>query len=156
MSTPSTSTGIDELAKAARAEATPANLNRLWQAVYRLDRWWLAPTGDPSDPRPMVGVVDDRTFLLAFTSDRHVREFVVARAGAGDRPDGASADGVAAMSVTPRDMTGMVATLAEQGVAGILFDQGVNGFVAPVAGLPEMWAMFTGRSGSDAAADTPG
>lgn len=128
---------VDELATAARTEPTPANFGRLWQAVYALEHWWLLPTGDPADPRPMVGVVEDRTFLLAFTSDRHVRDFA-ARQGAGD------GNGVPAMSVTPADMTRLAPTLVGQGVAGILFDQGVHSFVAPVAGLESMWARFGG------------
>lgn len=140
-------TEIDELAQAARTDATTSNVNRLWQAVYRLDQWWLLPTGDAVDPRPMVGVVEDRTFLLAFTSDQRVRDFAVARGleiGERDGPGEGPQDGVPAMSVTPRDMTGMAAALVEQNIAGILFDQGVNGFVAPIAGLQEMWVLFSG------------
>jgi hypothetical protein len=129
-------TDVDGLAAAARAEATPANLARLWQAVFRLDNWWLVPTGDAADPRPMVGVVEDQQFLLAFTSDRQVRDFAARQ----DRPAGA--DGVAAMSVTPTDMTRLAPTLVQQGVTGILFDQGVYGFVAPVAGLESLMSQF--------------
>lgn len=133
--TPPTS-DINDLAAAVRAEPSAANLARLWRAVYALDTWWLLPTGDPADPRPMVGVVEERTFLLAFTSDSIVRDFAARRDGPG------VGNGVAAMSITPADLTRLAPTLAGQGVAGILFDQGVHGFVAPIAGLESMWSQF--------------
>jgi hypothetical protein len=137
MSSSSTNSAIDDLAAIARADASAANLVRLWQAVYRLEHWWLLPTGDTADPRPMVGVVEDHTFLLAFTSDRHLRDFA-ARQHASTHDEG----GVAALYVSPGDLTRMAPTLARRGVAGILFDQGVHGFIAPVNGLESMWTQF--------------
>jgi hypothetical protein len=136
MASSSTNSAVDELAEAARADGGAANLARLWQAVYGLEHWWLFPTGDAADPRPMVGVVEDRTFLLAFTSDRHLRDFATRR------DPSATEAGVAALSVSPADVTRLAPTLARQGVAGILFDQGVHGFVAPVNGLESMWTQF--------------
>ena len=129
---------VDALAEAVRAEPSPTNFGRLWQSVYALENWWLVPTGDAADPRPMVGVVEERTFLLAFTSDRHVRDFAARQDGPAD------GDGVAAMSITAADLTRLAPTLAGQGIAGILFDQGVHSFVAPIAGLESMWSQFGG------------
>jgi hypothetical protein len=108
--------------------------------VYGLDQWWLLPTGYAGDPRPMVGVVHDEQFLLAFTSERHVKDFAIARGGPIDK------SGIPAMSITPADMTGLAPTLAGQGVAGILFDQGVHNLVAPISGLEAMWTEFGGGS----------
>ena len=127
---------VDELATAVREDPSAPNILQLWQAVYGLEQWWLLPTGDAADPRPMVGVVEDNTFLLAFTSERHVTEFAGRQGG----PVGEG--GIPAMSITPKDMTGLATTLVGQGVAGILFDQGVHSFVAPITGLDEMWAQF--------------
>ncbi|WP_300009146.1 hypothetical protein [Pseudonocardia sp.] len=127
---------VDELAAQARADPTGPELARLWQAVYGLEHWWLLPTGDLTDPRPMLGVAGGQRYLLAFTSERHVATFASARDGADAAP------GTAAMTITPADLTGLADTLARSGVAGVLFDQGVHDLVAPIAGLPGMWARF--------------
>ncbi len=121
---------VDEIATSVRADPTGPNLVRLWQAVYGLEHWWLLPTGSVDNPRPMVGVVGEQRFLLAFTSTERVSGF------AGKRSD------TAAMAITPADLTGIAPTLAREGVAGILFDQGVHDLVAPIAGLQSMWAQF--------------
>ena len=121
---------VDELATTVRADPTGPNLVRLWQAVYGLERWWLLPTGSVDDPRPLVGVVGEQRFLLAFTSEEQVSRF-------------AGADGdTAAMAITPADLTGLADTLGRQGVAGVLFDQGAHDLVAPIAGMQSMWARF--------------
>jgi hypothetical protein len=130
---------IDQLATAVREGPGGPTLVQLWQAVYELDTWWLLPTGDAADPRPMVGVVEDQTFLLVFTSERHVKEFATHH-GTGDE------SGIPAMSITPADLTGLAPTLVAQDVAGILFNQGEHSFVAPTAGLGSMWSEF-GRPG---------
>lgn len=130
---------LDELATAVREGACGPAVLRLWHAVYGLERWWLLPTGAAADPRPMVGVVLDRTYLLAFTSEQHVTRFA---AGRGGPADGA---GTAAMSITPADLTALAPALMAQGLAGVVFNHGVHGVMAPVAGLEAMWAQF-GRS----------
>jgi hypothetical protein len=127
---------LDELAAAVRADPSGPDLVRLWQAVYGLANWWLLPTGTVADPRPLVGVVGEQRFLLAFTSEAHVASFSGAREG------GDTAAGTAAMAISPADLIGLADTLARGGIAGILFDQGVHDLVAPIAGLQSMWARF--------------
>lgn len=127
---------LDELAAAVRAGPSGPELVRLWQAVYGLENWWLLPTGTVADPRPLVGVVGEQRFLLAFTSQDHVSRFASIRDGADAAP------GTAAMSITPADLTGLADTLARSGIAGVLFNQGEHDLVAPIAGLQSMWARF--------------
>lgn len=127
---------VDELATAVRADPTGPDLARLWQAVYALEHWWLLPTGTVADPRPLVGVVGEQRYLLAFTSERHVEAFASGRDGAD------AACGTAAMTLTPSDLTGLADTLGRSGIAGVLFNQGVHDLVAPIAGLPSMWVRF--------------
>lgn len=127
---------VDTLAAAVRADPGGPELARLWQAVYGLPHWWLLPTGTVADPRPLVGVVGEQRFLLAFTSQDHVTTFAIARDGAD------AAAGTAAMSITPADLTGLADTLARGGIAGVLFNQGEYDLVAPIAGLQSMWARF--------------
>ena len=126
---------VDEIATSVRTNPSGPNLVRLWEAVYGLEHWWLLPTGTAEDPRPLMGVVGEQRFLLAFTGRHHVAAFA-ARAGAG------SAGATAAMTITPADLTGLAPTLAAGGVAGVLFDQGVHDLVAPITGLPSMWTRF--------------
>lgn len=125
-----TTPDVDAIAEQVRAEPTGPNLARLWQAVYGLPHWWLLPTGSVDDPRPMVGVVGEQRFLLAFTSTERVSGFV-----------GAPSD-TAAMVITPADLTDLAPALAREGVAGILFDRGTNDLVAPITGLQSMWGRF--------------
>jgi len=127
---------LDELAAAVRADPAGPALVHLWQAVYGLGNWWLLPTGTVADPRPLVGVVGEQRFLLAFTSETRVATFAGAREG------GDTAAGTAAMAISPADLTGLADTLARGGVAGVLFDQGVLDLVVPIAGLQSMWARF--------------
>lgn len=100
-----------------------------------------APTGGHADPRPMIGVVDERTFLLAFTSQQHVTRFA--------RTHGRSASegGTPSMSITPAAPTALTTALIGQGVAGIVFNEGVHGFLAPATALDAMWDQF-GRTAS--------
>jgi hypothetical protein len=137
MTSPPTELDIDQLATAVREGPDGVNIARLWRAVFRLENWWLLPTGDPADPRPMVGVVAERTFLLAFTSERHIKEFAENR----DGPVGEG--GIAAMSITPAALTGLAPALVRQDIAGVLFNQGTCSFVAPVSGLDALSAQFS-------------
>lgn len=127
---------VDALAAHVRAQPGGPATVALWRAVLGLEHWWLLPTGTPEDPRPMVGVVGDHRYLLAFTGHHHVATFAAARGG----PDPAT--GTPAMAVTPADLTGLTETLAGGGIAGVLFDQGVHDLVAPLAGLRSMWTRF--------------
>lgn len=127
---------VDEIAMTVRTDPSGPNLLRLWEAVYGLEHWWLLPTGTAEDPRPLVGVVGEQRFLLAFTGRHHVAAFAGARDGAG------SAGATAAMTITPADLTGLAPTLATGGIAGVLFDQGVHDLVAPITGLASMWTRF--------------
>ncbi|GAA3231238.1 hypothetical protein GCM10017691_24980 [Pseudonocardia petroleophila] len=127
---------VDELATSVRSDPSGPNLVRLWEAVYGLEHWWLVPTGTAEDPRPLVGVVGEQRFLLAFTGRHHVAAF------AGARPGADAAGATAAMTITPADLTGLAGTLAAGGIAGVLFDRGVHDLVAPIAGLQSMWTRF--------------
>lgn len=131
-----TSAPVDEIATSVRNDPSGPNLVRLWEAVFGLEHWWLLPTGTAEDPRPLVGVVGEQRFLLAFTDRHHVAAFAGARDGAG------AAGATAAMTITPADFTGLAPALAADGVAGVLFDQGVHDLVAPITGLPSLWTRF--------------
>jgi hypothetical protein len=127
---------VDEIAAAVRDDPSGPNLVRLWEAVYALEHWWLLPTGTAGDPRPLVGVVGEHRYLLAFTGRHHVATFAGARDGAG------AAGATAALTITPADLTGLATVLAAGGIAGVLFDRGVHDLVAPITGLPSMWTRF--------------
>ncbi|MBW0115618.1 hypothetical protein [Pseudonocardia abyssalis] len=83
-----------------------------------------------------MSVVGEQRFLLAFTGRHHVAAFAAARDGAG------TATATAVMTITPADLTGLAATPAAGGLAGVLFDQGVHDLVAPISGLQSMWTRF--------------
>ncbi|ODU05655.1 MAG: hypothetical protein ABS81_07005 [Pseudonocardia sp. SCN 72-86] len=154
MTSPASDLDIDQLAAAVREEPTPANFARLWRAVFTLERWYLIPTGSPDDPRPMLGLVEEQSYLLVFTSERHVKGFAVDQGGVRE------GRGVAVMTISPMALTNLAPNLIEQGVSGVLFDQGQSGFAAPVAGLQSLHDQFSDKPrsstphvGPEAAAD---
>lgn len=148
MTSPASDLDIDQLAATVRDEPTGANFVRLWRAVFGLESWLLLPTGDAADPRPMIGLVEDQSFLLAFTSELRLKEFAVSRTSG--PPDG---HGIAAMSITPSALTDLAPGLIQQGIAGVLFDQGSSSFVAPISGLRSLRDQFGSHPGADAAAE---
>jgi len=117
---------LDQLAHAARSGTMEAN-NALWSAVFQLSRWWCLPDGDP--PRPRVGVLDGRPFLLAFTSGERARQQAIAWGLAGPE------DSVNVIALTPQGVLSMVDSLRGNGVFGIAFDHGITGFFAPLENL---------------------
>ncbi|AEA27020.1 hypothetical protein Psed_4876 [Pseudonocardia dioxanivorans CB1190] len=129
MSSPASHHDIDRLAAAVRDQRTPAGFAALWRAIFALESWYLLPTGTPDDPRPMLGLVEERSYLLVFTSERHLRSF------ANDRSAVRANDGVAAMTISPASLADLVPGLVEQGITGVLFDQGHNDVAAPLAAL---------------------
>lgn len=120
------SVDFDQLAAAARSGTMESN-NALWSAVFALDRWWCLPDGDP--PRPRVGLIDGKPFLLAFTSGQRARQ--QAQAWGLAAPDGS----VNVIAMTPQGALGSIDSMRSAGIFGIVFDQGITGFFAPLDNL---------------------
>jgi hypothetical protein len=120
------SADFDQLAAAARSGTMEAN-NALWSAVFALDRWWALPDGDP--PRPRVGTIDGKPFLLAFTSGERARQ--QAQAWGLAAPDGS----VNVIALSPQSVLGTLDSMRAAGIFGVVFDQGISGFFAPLDNL---------------------
>lgn len=59
----------------ARRDPSDANIEALWRAVFLLRVWYLIPA-KPGEPEsfPLVTVVDDEPWLMAFTNFRRLRD----------------------------------------------------------------------------------
>ncbi|HVX42872.1 MAG TPA: hypothetical protein VHC49_03255 [Mycobacteriales bacterium] len=122
-----TSAEFDELAAAARSGSDEANA-QLWSAVFSLSRWWFLP--DEKSRGPRIGVVDGKPFLLAFTSSARARQQAMAW---GLAP--ADADRIDILAIPPESVLQMRDGLERDGVFGVVFDQGLAGFFAPLPNL---------------------
>lgn len=60
----------------ARQEPTTENLEALWKSVFMLKAWYFMPSSDQEGPSyPTVVKIEGKTWLLAFTNHRRIKEF---------------------------------------------------------------------------------
>ncbi|SDS01940.1 hypothetical protein [Microlunatus soli] len=128
---------LDQLAHAA--ETDPAAQPALWQAAFALERWWfvargVGPDGElGADVGPFIGVIEDKPFLMAFSSGQRARQFAVQAGVAGAEDD------AYVLATEPQDFLSAVPSYQQQGVFAITFDHGTTGFFAPLANLQPIW-----------------
>lgn len=130
--TDDTIAGIDAAAEALRA--TPdsfAAMDRLWRAVYGLSHWAFVARGTDEAPTPFVGELAAGPMVFAFTT-------------VGRAHDGALSAGLdeeAASRVLAVPLPGAIewlASFADSGVRGVVFDLPRFGYFAPLQNLVPM------------------
>jgi ribosomal protein L7/L12 len=116
--------------KTGRARGV-AHLNRLWAAAYQLPQWHilLEPTSTLAEPKPVVAEVDGKRWVYAFTSTARLQAWAK-KNGRGDAKGGALA-----LSMEALEAKVWLAGLAEAGVHGVRFNDGLRGWFSPVAQL---------------------
>ena len=75
---------IRDLVERARIDASDENIEALWRAVFLLRAWYLLPAKpEQPDSYPLVLMVEDQPWLLAFTNFRRLRDMEreIARGG---------------------------------------------------------------------------
>ncbi|HEY0605438.1 MAG TPA: hypothetical protein VGD58_21130 [Herpetosiphonaceae bacterium] len=131
---------FDALAAEGKRTQSQASMAQLWAAVYALPSWNFVARRSGESVLPFVGVVDEWPFLMAFTSRERADQFA-RRQGFVDAADQTT---ILALSVQ-----GVVQTAEDyraQGIFGILFNDGPNGFFAPLTNLVPMWQYFQDRA----------
>ena len=129
---------FDALVAKARETNDNTDINNMWEAVFGLEEWIFIAQGEGDETTPLVGMIEEKPMLMAFTDEARAKEFGVANNLQGE-------DGLVGMLGVPVDMAVKVGeTLAQHGVFGILFNQGENNFFAPLEQLPQMFDFFVG------------
>ncbi|RAL20457.1 hypothetical protein DL240_16770 [Lujinxingia litoralis] len=124
----------------ARREPTTENIEALWRAVFLLKGWYFLPSTRQEGPAtPMVTMLGEEAWLLAFTNVRRIKEF--SRQVGMAAPDGT----VQLLVLDPREsMERLVAV--EDRVEGVVFNIGSDEtFRAPVAAVK----AYAARMGLD-------
>ncbi|TXD42770.1 hypothetical protein FRC96_02475 [Lujinxingia vulgaris] len=124
----------------ARREPTTENIEALWRAVFLLKGWYFLPTERQDGPStPMVTLLGDQPWLVAFTNVRRIKEFSrqVGRAA----PDGS----VQLLVLDPRESMERIVAVQDQ-IMGVVFNIGSEEtFRAPVAAIK----AYAARMGLD-------
>jgi hypothetical protein len=135
---PGATPDIDRLAAECRSDGSRESMDRLWRAVYALKQWHFVPRGEmePNTIRAFVGEVDGKPYVFAFTDDRRAHAFAVRQ----KLQTSEGAFGI--LSMQTRAAVNYVHRLGEQGVFGILFNDGPSGFFAPIGNVLPMARYF--------------
>ncbi|MDT3330506.1 hypothetical protein [Microbacterium aquilitoris] len=129
---PETVAAID--AAAAVSMAAPDDRDaqeRLWRAVFALERWIFIARGADEQPSPFAATTEQGPAIFAFSTPERAAE---AATGFGIPPE--EVDRL--LAVPMPDAAGWVASYAEVGVESIVFDAPVTGAMAPLANLAAM------------------
>jgi hypothetical protein len=119
---------IDALATMAREAGADdqAAQSALWRAVFELEYWVFVPQGEPPNLQPVVGVIDDRPMVLAFTDATRARDAAILHGIVGIE------DSAELLAIPPDAFTDAAGQYEVLGVFGLLVNEGENGFYAPL------------------------
>lgn len=125
-------------AAAADSIAAPedaAAQQKLWRAVFSLDKWIFIARGTDTEPTPFAGMTESGPSIFAFsTAERAIR------AAAGFGIPAEEADRLLAVPLP--GASGWVASHAEVGVEAMVFDAGAIGAFTPLQNLAAMAVWF--------------
>lgn len=113
-------------------------MEQLWAAVYALPSWYTVAR--PDSTQSFVGVVDNQPFLMAFTDKQRADQFA-RRQGFID-----AAGSTTILALPVNGVVQMADQYRDQGIFGILFNDGPAGFFAPLTNLLPMWQFFQARN----------
>lgn len=68
-------TELDELARQARKDPSPAVLEPLWRGTMNLDRWYFPGVGRFPRMRPFSGYIDEEPYVMAFTTKARAERY---------------------------------------------------------------------------------
>ncbi|EZP26099.1 hypothetical protein [Microbacterium oleivorans] len=104
---------------------------RLWRAVFALNKWIFIARGTDDQPTPFAAATDQGPAIFAFSTPQRAQD---AAAGFGIPKE--EVDRLLAVPLP--DAAGWVASYAEAGVESMVFDVPVIGAMAPLANLAAM------------------
>ena len=125
----------DHIAR-AQSDPTDANIEALWRAVFQLQVWYFLPSDVDGPSTPMVLVIDDRPWLVAFTNFRRLRDFLREQDLLGGRAD------VPMLLLNPKESMQKIRENVEH-IEGVVFNPRTEErFRAPAGALDQFAAYF--------------
>lgn len=121
-------------AAAASSVAAPedrAAQERLWRAVFALERWIFIARGTDDQPTPFAATTEQGPVIFAFSTAQRAK---AAAASFGIPPEETGR----LLAVPLPGAAGWVASYAEAGVQALVFDAPVIGAMAPLSNLAAM------------------
>lgn len=141
---------IDALADAAYhrpagteggAEGAVDDKNALWAAVFKLKAWLvlMSPQATVKGPAPHVTEHDGQRWVMAFTDPDKLRAYAKEHDLAGEHGE------VRMLSLRVPLAMKWLASLQEQGIHGVRFNQGPHGWYAPLTRLEPIRTFLEGK-----------
>ncbi len=129
---PETVRAIDEAAAASIAAPEDVDAQeRLWRAVFSLERWVFIARGGDDEPTPFALSTDEGPVIFAFSTAERARS-----AGIGFGVPDHEASRLLAVPLP--SAAAWVASYAESGVEALVFDAPTIGAMAPLSNLAAM------------------
>lgn len=116
----------------ARETGDAQAMDSLWQATFDLPQWHFVARGEMPNLQPFIGDVEAQTYVLAFTDKERAVAF------ADKHQLRTKEDVVPLMSMPPEAACEYLPQFGQYGVFGVLFNEGPNGFFAPLENLEPM------------------
>ncbi|MBX3363910.1 MAG: hypothetical protein KF866_04015 [Phycisphaeraceae bacterium] len=131
---------FDGLVMAAQFGQNKMAEHDLWKAAFNCGAWYFVADQTGDDAAPVVGAMDGKPYLIAFTDEERAERFSADRA----RKRGGEATPVLHMEVA--EAIEYAVSLRDHGVEGMLFNNGGYSFHGLSGQIAEMHNRY-GRSG---------
>jgi len=140
---------FDLLVDASRNGVNKTAEHDLWKAATQLDTWYFVARGTGDDAEPLIGALDGKPYLLAFTDDARAADFAKRRTmrasdARGSARDAASMQG-GVLEMDIPDAVQYAHDLGQAGVEGVLFNSGGYAFQCSVPELVDRVKRYRGR-----------
>lgn len=123
---------FDQLSQAAYSNGQPdmGALDKLWTAVFQLEKWLFISRGEMPNVRPYIGYKDEKTpMIFAFTDTDRLED--LAR-----QQNLLNADKtIPILAIPSANIVGYLEQFAQYGVKGIWFNPNGYGFFSPLENL---------------------
>lgn len=113
---------FDGLVMAAQFGQNKMAEHDLWKAAFALPAWYFVADSDGDDAQPVVGALDKKPYLIAFTDEERAQHF------SADRAKKRNSQPTAVLHMEVADAIDYALTLRDHGVEGLLFNNGGYSF----------------------------
>lgn len=123
---------FDALVETARKEQSEEAVRDLWQSTFDLEKWVFVARGEMPNVQPFIGVIEEKPYLMAFTDTERATQFANQHELTDDEGNSQTIEMPIAGTIQ------YVAQVAQQGVVGVLFNNGPHGYFASAHDLLRM------------------
>lgn len=132
---------FDSLALASRDAANKTGEHNLWNAVMHLPCWYfVGASTDDGDMEPLVGMMDDQPYLVAFTDEDRAADFAESRAAE------SGSEEASFMEADLPDAIEFCKALRDSGVEGVFFNADSEAFAASLSDVIDMYTRYADAS----------